>query len=245
MAKKRRWLKIFIGIIGSVLILVGAGMGYLKWRTYPPSQKAQNLSQTSQETSTYYLFETPKKSDLNLIFYPGALVDPASYSLWGTQVAEAGVNVYLAKMPFNMAFFGSNRAAEIIAKAPEETYVLAGHSLGGVMASRFAATHDEVAGMVFLASYPDQKGDLSQTKLPVLSLSGSRDGLVQAQDITDTKQYLPDTTTFEVIEGGNHAGFGSYGEQKKDGLATISNATQQAEISKGIISWLRRENLLP
>lgn len=64
MAKKRRWLKIFIGIIGSVLILVGAGMGYLKWRTYLPSQKAQSLSQISQETSTYYLFETPKKVTL-------------------------------------------------------------------------------------------------------------------------------------------------------------------------------------
>ena len=50
---------------------------------------------------------------------------------------------------------------------------------------------------------------------------------------------MPDNTTFAEIKGGNHAGFGSYGAQKGDGKATISNSQQQQELSKYIITWLK------
>lgn len=241
----KRWHKIILSIVIALMVLLIGSIGYLKFSAYPPSQEAEAASQMSQQNSEYLLFEAPKESDLNLIFYPGALVEPASYSIWASQVAEAGVDVYIVKMPLNMAFFGANRAAKIVAEAPEETYLLGGHSLGGVVASRFAASQDGIAGMIYLASYPDEKGDLAQTELPVLSLSASQDGLVEAKDLADTKQYLPKDATFEVIEGGNHAGFGSYGVQKKDGEATISNEDQQKEISKRMVAWLQTENFLP
>ena len=38
---------------------------------------------------------------------------------------------------------------------------------------------------------------------------------------------LPADTSVQIIEGGNHAGFGDYGEQKGDGEAQISRAQQQ------------------
>lgn len=46
----------------------------------------------------------------------------------------------------------------------------------------------------------------------------------------EAKQYLPERTEYVSINGGNHGGFGSYGEQKGDGEAEISNADQQTVI---------------
>jgi len=38
---------------------------------------------------------------------------------------------------------------------------------------------------------------------------------------------MPGTTKFGTIEGGNHAEFGDYGTQRKDGEAMISRVDQQ------------------
>ena len=43
----------------------------------------------------------------------------------------------------------------------------------------------------------------------------------------NANQYLPDSSVKVVIEGGNHAQFGNYGDQRSDGIATISSAEQQ------------------
>ncbi|MBV6552676.1 alpha/beta hydrolase, partial [Acinetobacter soli] len=50
--------------------------------------------------------------------------------------------------------------------------------------------------------------------------------------------YLPDSAIFETISGGNHAGFGSYGSQRGDGSATISNEEQQQQIAEKLTQWL-------
>lgn len=239
MKKGKRRKILLSSILGVFVLLLGAWL-LLEANTYSPTQTPAAISETSQETGAYYLFEAPEESEQNLIFYPGALVDAASYSIWAQQVAKAGYNVYLLKMPFNLAVFNKNAAQQIIAKHPHETYVLAGHSLGGVMASRFSAEHkNEVSGMIYLASYPDQKGSLAKSKLPVLSISASEDGLVEAADIAKAKAYLPEQTQYEVISGGNHAGFGSYGAQKKDGQARITNQEQQEIIGQLIVQWLQ------
>lgn len=71
----------------------------------------------------------------NIIFYPGGLVDPASYSPLARTLAEQGHRVYIAKMPLNLAIFGQNKADSFIAEHPDEAYVIGGHSLGGAFAS--------------------------------------------------------------------------------------------------------------
>ena len=43
---------------------------------------------------------------------------------------------------------------------------------------------------------------------------------------SDSLSNMPNDFTEIVIEGGNHAYFGAYGEQKGDGAATISQAEQ-------------------
>ncbi|ECL0183892.1 TPA: alpha/beta hydrolase, partial [Listeria monocytogenes] len=40
------------------------------------------------------------------------------------------------------------------------------------------------------------------------------------------------------IKGGNHAQFGSYGEQHGDGKATISGPEQTDQVANALITWL-------
>lgn len=54
----------------------------------------------------------------------------------------------------------------------------------------------------------------------------------------EAKKLLPNDTIYEQISGGNHAGFGSYGKQKGDNTASISNQKQQNTVSKLLINWL-------
>lgn len=236
--KFKKWQKILFGILTALFLLVILGGTYLKVNTYSPSNEARNISTQSIKNNDYLLFSTAK-SKINFIFYPGALVKPESYSIWASELAHCGINVYIMKMPLNLAVFGENAAEKIITNNPQEIYLLGGHSLGGVMASRFTVKHQkEVSGVIYLASYPDKKGSLKETSLPVLVLSASKDGLVSKEDISKSQDYLPESTTFEVIKGGNHSGFGSYGAQKNDGMATISKAAQKKEMTQRISEWV-------
>ena len=49
---------------------------------------------------------------------------------------------------------------------------------------------------------------------------------------------LPQDTTETVIDGGCHAGFGSYGAQKGDGTTTISAEEQQRQTADALAAWM-------
>lgn len=88
------------------------------------------------------------------------------------------------------------------------------------MASRFAANQlaandKDLKGVFFFASYPDEKGSLADQSISVLSLTGSQDQVVNQENWQAARSFLPESTTFQTIEGGNHAGFGTYGLQKE------------------------------
>lgn len=142
-------------------------------------------------------------------------------------------------MPLNLAVFGKNRAADIIDEAPDEKFVIGGHSLGGVMSSRFAHDNEkEIEGAFFLASYPDKKGSLKNAPFPALSITATNDDVLNQDSYNKNKKYLPKDATFVSIKGGNHAQFGSYGEQHGDGKATISGPEQTDQVANALITWL-------
>lgn len=231
--------KIIISIV-IFLVVVVLGMGvFLKTSAYQPTVSADRIAQTAKETSDYYLISSKKANKGKIIFYPGALVTPQSYSLWAKKLANDGYQVYILKLPLNMAIFSPNKAQKIVSQHPHEKYILAGHSLGGVMASRFVSQHKkQVDGMIYLASYPDKKGELKNTDIPVLSITASRDGVLKQDQYSKSKELLPKDTDFVSIKGGNHGGFGSYGHQKGDNKPKISNQKQQTEIANQISNWL-------
>ncbi|MGX7148876.1 alpha/beta hydrolase [Enterococcus ureasiticus] len=236
----KKWQKRLLWFIGVLVALVLVGLFYIKTITYTPTTMALEASQKATDENDVLYFKG-KEENPALIFYQGALVESASYSIWAEKVAEAGFSVYLVKQPLNLAVLGQNKAEQVIRSNHLTNYVIGGHSLGGVMASRFAAEqdNDDLKGVFFLASYPDEKGSLSKFKGQVLSLTGSKDGVLNWQAYDQAKKYLPEQTVFEEIKGGNHAGFGSYGEQKGDKPAGINNDEQQQEVANLLINWLK------
>lgn len=167
-------------------------------------------------------------SDTAIVFYPGAKVEAVSYLPLLDQLRSQGYTCFLVSMPFNMAIFDSDAAADVIAEHPEiEHWYMAGHSMGGAMASSFAAKHrEELDGLILLGAYI--YGDYPDTD--ALTIYGSFNESVG--------EHIDYTENIVVIPGGNHAQFGNYGPQKGDPPATISAHEQQAESVEAITSFI-------
>lgn len=168
----------------------------------------------------------PENVFSGLIFYPGGKVDHRAYAPLMVKLAQKGFFCVLMKMPLNFAFLNINAANDVYADFPEiEKWILAGHSLGGVMAACYASRNSaQLDGLVLLAAYSIY--DLKTSGLRALSLYGSEDGVLNMDNYDKNRSKFPDDTVEIIVQGGNHAGFGSYGEQKGDGIAQISNEEQ-------------------
>ena len=102
------------------------------------------------------------------------------------------------------------------------------------MAASCAAGHTgEFSGMILLASY--STADISGSGLKVLSMYGTRDGVLNMESYQKNRPNLPADADEIVINGGNHAGFGSYGVQSGDGTADIT-AAEQMEITASAVA---------
>lgn len=179
----------------------------------------------------------PDEVKAGLIFYPGGKVEYTAYSPLMAELAKEGFLCVLIKMPLNLAVFGSDSADSVYGDFPEvDRWILAGHSLGGVMAAFYAGKNAEkLDGLVLLASYsPD---NLKDSGIKVLSIYGSKDGVLDLKDYSKNRVNLPDGASEVVISGGCHSGFGSYGPQKGDGEPSISNEEQIRITAETIADW--------
>lgn len=219
---------------GVVLLLVAVCTGAFFWYVsdYYRAEDtalavlAQGTGITVQDNLTVLSPSYP--TDTAIIFYPGAKVEAEAYLPLLDQIRQTGVTCILVHMPFHMAIFDANAAEEVIGQFPEiEHWYMAGHSMGGAMASQFASQHpDEIEGLILLGAYiygdyPDEK---------TLTVYGSLN-----QSVEDHIDY---TENIVEIEGGNHAQFGNYGPQKGDFPATISAEEQQAQTVAAIEQFM-------
>ena len=76
--------------------------------------------------------------------------------------------------------------------------------------------------------------------LPVLSISGSEDGLSTPEKIRDAAPLLPADAEFVEVPGAAHALFGDYGPQAGDGTPSIEDADMTAEITASVAGLLPR-----
>ena len=227
-----------------LLLLIAACTAIWFLRPFPPNETALKAMQggegiTVTDYGEWVVFEGGRSFDPSVILYPGARVTPESYAPLARLLAGYGHRVFIARMPFNLAVTDIQRADELLKNFPDQPFVIGGHSMGGAMAARYAALHpDRFSGVFFLAAYPDKRGDLSLTKLPVLSLLGTRDGIVNQQKFEAGKSFLPTQAVFMSIEGGNHSQFGSYGMQKGDYPAVISAQDQWQQTAAALEQWM-------
>ena len=187
---------------------------------------AQDDNITAQDQLTILSPAAP--SDTAVIFYPGAKVESTAYLPLLDQIRQTGVTCILVDMPFHMAIFDVNAAEDVMTQFPEmEHWYLAGHSMGGAMASQFAANHpSQVEGLILLGAY--LYGDYPPED--TLTIYGSLN-----QSVEEKLDY---TESVVEIEGGNHAQFGNYGPQKGDLPATISAQEQQAQTVEAIEAFI-------
>jgi len=168
----------------------------------------------------------PEQPRAALVFYPGGKVEETAYASLMDACAEKGILCILVRMPARLAILDIDAADWFRGLYPEiEHWYIGGHSLGGSSAAMYLARGSEGwDGLILLGSYSSK--DLSQKPLEVLSIYGSQDGVLNRGNYESCRSNLPSGNAEYVIEGGNHAQFGTYGEQKGDGKATISNEEQ-------------------
>lgn len=234
----RRGLRI-TGVVGAV-----AWVAVIAWlRPFPAVEPAlsameSNAAVTVTESATeIVLAPTSGGSGVALSFQPGARVDPRAYVTVLRPAAEAGHTVVITKQPLGIGFLALGGYDSARAHAPDASWVLGGHSLGGTSAALTAESADErPAGLLFFASYP--AGDMSDFAGDVLSISGSEDGLARPSDIDASRASLPSDAAYVVIEGGTHAQFGSYGLQPGDGTSLLTNDDARDQIAAATVEFL-------
>ncbi len=171
-----------------------------------------------------------------LIFYPGAKVEYTAYTPIMLRLAAAGVDCFLLEMPYNLAIFGIQAADSVLTAYEYSAWYIGGHSMGGAMAAVYASSHQsELAGLILLAAYPTS----SLGELPVLSIYGTYDTVVNAEKLASVGEYTTSLTEIEIV-GGNHAWFGSYGEQTGDGTATITHDDQWEQTVTAILAFIEQ-----
>jgi len=235
-------------LVSTILALALLFVGLLVWtgRSTVAMDEALNALSSDEQvavTTNPWLVFTPLTAtvETGFIFYPGGRVDPRAYAPAAHAIAAEGYLVVIVPMPLNLAAFAPNRALEVIAAYRSiEQWAIGGHSLGGAIAASFVAQYPRaVDALVLWASYPGKEDGLARRRdLAVTSIYGTLDGLSTVEKITTSRTLLPPQSNFIAIEGGNHAQFGWYGEQRGDNPATIPHDTQQAQVVAATVAAL-------
>ncbi|MBP8856173.1 MAG: alpha/beta fold hydrolase [Oscillospiraceae bacterium] len=231
MPKKHKVLKI---TLLSILILIAVSVsGFFIWASdYYHAEDvvlAAMQGDGSMEVVDNLTILSPSvPSETGIIFYPGAKVEAAAYLPLLEKLKREGYTCVLVKMPLNMAIFDADAADAVFLQLPDiQRWYIAGHSMGGAMASDYAAKHpDKVEGLILLGAYI--YGDYPPAR--ALTIYGTFNANLE-KDIHYTENIVK-------IDGGNHAQFGNYGKQKGDPDATISAQEQQDSTVEAIVNFI-------
>lgn len=232
--KHWKWLIPVILVLALMVgFLIYAGIYYHADGTALAALESDGVVEVTR-TDFGWRFDGPSETEA-LIFYPGAKVEAAAYAPLLRQLAGAGMDVLLVEMPLRFAFFGMDKAAPLLEQYDYVNWYIGGHSLGGAVAANYAcACPERLSGVILLAAYPTKPMDES---LVLISIYGSEDGLLNPDRVAAGRDYAPKTYAEIVLEGGNHAQFGSYGVQTGDGEAVLSPEEQRRQTVEAILKY--------
>lgn len=230
-------IAVFVVLTGSVFIYLGIYYKAENVDLYMASNDSVNVTRTD-----YGYFFDGSGTDNAIIFYPGAKVDEKAYAPVLSKLASEGIDCFLVSMPFHMAIFDVDKAQEIVSQYDYNKWYIAGHSMGGAMAAQLVSQLKDIqnfAGLIFFAAYTAK--DISDTHIPVLSLYGDNDGVLNMDKVEKGRKLVDSDKYSEVvIKGGNHAGFASYGRQKGDNEATITKEEQWNQTVSAVKEFINR-----
>ena len=200
------------------------------------------------ETDFGWTFQpSGERRGTGLLFFAGAMVDPRAYAPLLRRIAEAGHPALLIRLPRRGIFGGAdgpevlNRGVTATLAAPDvRTWVLAGHSKGGLVAARLARTAAQTfSGLILIGTSHPRDFSLANTRLAVTRIYGTRDTVADVEKLEANRINLPADITDVRIDGGNHSQFGYYGFQPGDWPATISREEQQRQTLRAVLKALR------
>lgn len=223
------WTILGILVAGALALVAWSQIGVMRAEPGPLETVTSDDRIVMDDTSaSIVLSPADGPSDTGLVFIPGAKVDAAAYAAnLAPLVSDHGMTVVITRPWLNLAFFDPRPLAAFTDQAPDVgTWLVGGHSLGGVRSCALAADAD---ALVLFASYC--AADLSGSEIPALSIGGSEDGLSTPAKIADASDLLPADATFVQIDGANHADFGDYGPQSGDGTSSVDDAEMTAELA--------------
>jgi len=243
--KKFNW-RVFLAIFLIAMLVVATVFVFWATDIYPADEIALNAMNSDSQVFVnaergvviFFPADNPRP-ETGFIFYPGGKVDYRAYAPILKMIASNGYFVALTPAPLNLAMFDVNAAARIEVQYPEiENWFVGGHSLGGVAASSYAASHPNIKGTVLWGSVPAD--DLLRVNnMPTLLIYGDNDGLISLEMYNNSRDLLPLDAIFVVIEGGNHAQFSSYGEQAGDDIAMISPEEQWTQTVDATVEFMK------
>lgn len=237
----KKGVKIF-SVILVLALICGIGGGVYISDYYRASEAASTAMVSSDtvtvETGDGITVFSPALPNAGLIFYPGGKVEYTAYAPLMRALAEDGILCVLVQMPGNLAVLDMDAAEGIPEQYPDiENWYIGGHSLGGSMAASYVSKHSsEYKGLILLAAY--STADLTASGPDALLIRGSRDGVLNLDKYEMYIANLSPDSVERVIEGGNHAQFGSYGTQDGDGEASISREEQTALTAQYILEFI-------
>ena len=230
--RRKQW-KIAAGILLAILVLIAGGFFWYVsdyYRAEDVALEVLSAGDNIEVRDDLTALSPSYPTDTAVIFYPGAKVETAAYLPLLNQLRQTGLTCILVEMPFHLAIFDANAAEDVMEAFPDiQHWYMAGHSMGGAMASQFASERpDEVDGLILLGAY--LYGDYSPKD--TLTVYGSLN-----QSVEDKINY---TENVVEIQGGNHAQFGNYGPQKGDLPAEVTAEEQQAQTVAAITDFIAR-----
>lgn len=156
-----------------------------------------------------------------LVLVQGAFVATQDYLWLAEALAARGYVVALPEHPLDFALSATDNgrfARQLLTEPPAGSLLtdlvepsriaVAGHSLGGVVASKLAL-EGGFAALAFLASYPDSADAdrIPSLGMPSLSLAGELDCLAPLSRVSDEASRLPSPSVLAVVQGATHYQF--------------------------------------
>lgn len=204
-----------------------------------------------------------KKRKYGILFHPGALVNHGAYAPLASKLSDEGILVVVVswdpyRLPDDVDIGQKktlNAMYEVLSNSgvSVDEWVLCGHSAGSNVAIKLMTRMKPGFSKLILMGTMNAMGlgpeySLRDSAVDVLVLNGSNDGLINKLTPPIKEKFFASLPPIEdggkgktidvTINGGNHAGFGYYGPQDRDGERTITLEEQQDIISKKIIDFL-------
>ena len=214
----KKFLKYGLG--GLVVLLVIGVAGYYAWSVNSIARPTDSAiaalvtdDQVRVEDGRFLVFR-PARLDATtgVIFYPGANCDVRGYAPVLRRIAARGYLVVDVRMPLNQAIFAPNRADDVREAFPAiQRWVIAGHSMGGAMASHYAHNHpDDLAGLILFDGRPTASDTLVNLRYPVWHIHRATLDGRPPDKLERFHNLFPASSTWVPIRGGIHMQFGSF-----------------------------------